>query len=61
MAEVWFWEDGVISVYCLRVTGYELVRQSELLPALDLRSIEFYTRMPDQFDAVNAFMQTLQS
>jgi Uma2 family endonuclease len=61
VAEVWFWEDGVISVYCLRTTGYELVRQSELLPELDLRSLEFHTRMSDQFDAVNAFMQTLQS
>jgi Uma2 family endonuclease len=61
VAEVWFWEDGMISVCCLRATGYELVKQSELLPELDLRSLEFHTRMADQFDAVNAFMQTLQS
>jgi Uma2 family endonuclease len=61
VAEVWFWEDGVISVYCLRSTAYELVQQSELLPELDLRSLEFHTRMADQYDAVNAFMQTLQS
>lgn len=59
--EVWFWEDGVISVYCLRSTAYELVQQSELLPGLDLRSLEFHTRMADQYDAVNAFMQTLQA
>jgi len=38
-----------------------LVRQSELLPELDLRSLEFHTRMADQYDAVNAFIQTLQS
>lgn len=57
--EVWFWEDGVISVYCLRPTGYELVSKSELLPELDLRSIEFYSRMADQYDAVNAFMRSL--
>ena len=57
--EVWFWEDGVISVYCLRSTGYELVSKSELLPELDLRSLEFYSRMADQYDAVNAFMQLL--
>ncbi len=61
VAEVWFWEDGVISIYCLRSTGYELVQQSELLPELDLRSLEFHTRMADQYDAVNAFIQTLQS
>ena len=35
--EVWFWEDSVISVYCLPSTGYELVSKSELLPELDLR------------------------
>ncbi len=57
--EVWFWEDGVISVYCLRSTGYELVRQSELLPELDLRSLEFHSRMADQYDAVDAFIKTL--
>jgi len=57
--EVWFWEDGVISVYCLRLNGYELVNKSELLPELDLRSLEFYSRMADQYDAVNAFIQTL--
>ena len=58
--EVWFWEDSVISVYCLRPTGYELVSNSELLPELDLRSIEFYSRMADQYDAVNAFMRSLK-
>lgn len=57
--EVWFWEDGLISVYCLRLNGYELVNKSELLPELDLRSLEFYSRMADQYDAVNAFIQTL--
>lgn len=57
--EVWFWEDGVISVYCLRANGYELVSKSELLPELDLRSLEFHSRLADQFDAVNAFMRTI--
>ena len=59
VSEVWFWEDGIISVYCLRSTGYELVSKSELLPELDLRSLEFYSRMADQYDAVNAFIQLL--
>jgi Uma2 family endonuclease len=67
--EVWFWEDGVITVYVWRSrivsaresTGYELVPQSELLPELDLRSLEFHSRMADQYDAVEAFIQTLQN
>jgi Uma2 family endonuclease len=57
--EVWFWEDGVISIYCLRDEGYELVSGSELLPELDIRSIEFHTRMSDQYDAVNQFIRSL--
>jgi Uma2 family endonuclease len=67
--EIWFWEDGAIAVYVLRSrsvsgresTGYELVRQSELLPDLDLRSLEFHSRMADQYDAVDAFIKTLQN
>jgi Uma2 family endonuclease len=59
--EVWFWEDGAIAVYILRLTGYELVHQSELLPDLDLRSLEFHSRMADQYDAVDAFIKTLQN
>jgi Uma2 family endonuclease len=59
--EVWFWEDGAITVYVLRSTGYELVRQSELLADLDLRSLEFHSRMADQYDAVDGFIKTLQN
>jgi Uma2 family endonuclease len=67
--EVWFWEDGTIAVYALRLlaqtasrsTGYELVRQSELLPDLDLRSLEFHSRMADRYDAVDGFIKTLQN
>jgi Uma2 family endonuclease len=57
--EVWFWHDSVISVYCLKADGYDLVSRSVLLPELDLRSLEFYSRMTDQFDAVNAFMKSI--
>jgi Uma2 family endonuclease len=56
VAEVWFWEDGMISIYCLRDTGYELVSQSELLPQLDIRLLEFCSRMADQYDAVTTFI-----
>jgi Uma2 family endonuclease len=54
--EVWFWEDGVLTIYCLRETDYELVSQSELLPKLDLRLLEFCSRMADQYDAVTRFL-----
>jgi hypothetical protein len=38
-----------------------LVRQSELLADLDLRSLEFHSRMADQYDAVDGFIKTLQN
>jgi len=56
--EVWFWEDGTIEIYALRSEKYELIRQSELLPELDIRSLEYHSRMADQFDAVNAFLES---
>ncbi len=59
VAEVWFWRKGVISIYCLRELKYEFVMRSELLPELDIRSIEFHLNMNDQYDAVNAFIETL--
>lgn len=57
--EVWFWEDGAIAVYSLQSTEYRLVKNSELLPDLDLRSLELHSRMADQYDAVNEFVRLL--
>ena len=59
--EVWFWEDGLISIYTLRPSGYELILRSELLRELDIRSLEFHSRMGDQFDAINCFIDGLQN
>jgi Uma2 family endonuclease len=61
ISEVWFWEDGTLSVYCWRETGYEKVAQSELLPELDLDLLAKCSRMADQYDAVTKFRQMLQS
>jgi Uma2 family endonuclease len=57
--EVWFWEDGIIEIHALRSNGYQLIQQSELLPDLDIRSLEFHSRMADQYDAVNAFLASV--
>jgi Uma2 family endonuclease len=59
VTEVWFWKDEVLSIYYLQPDGYILVNKSILLPDLDIRSLEFHLRMTDQFDAVNAFIKTL--
>lgn len=55
--EVWFWEDGILSVYCLQGEEYEQVSQSSLLPDLDLELLAQYSRMADQYDAVNEFIE----
>ncbi|MEO1428918.1 MAG: Uma2 family endonuclease [Cyanobacteria bacterium J06633_8] len=57
--EVWFWEDGLLSVYCLQAGEYQKVDQSVLLPDLDLELLAKYSRMADQFDAVNEYSQVI--
>ena len=41
--EVWFWEDGVFTLYCLSKNGYERRDQSEI-PELAKLDIELLTR-----------------
>jgi Uma2 family endonuclease len=53
--EVWFWEDGVLSVYCLQNNEYTKVSKSTLLPDLNLELLAQYSRMADQYDAVKSY------
>lgn len=57
--EVWYWEDGLISVYSLQAGAYQKVTKSVLLPDLDLELIARYSRMADQYDAVAEFSQII--
>ncbi|MGK7928817.1 MAG: Uma2 family endonuclease [Spirulina sp.] len=57
--EVWFWEDGLLSIYILR-EEYERVRQSELLPDLDIELLQSYIAYHDQYDAVREFTRALR-
>ncbi|OUL34395.1 hypothetical protein BV372_14015 [Nostoc sp. T09] len=57
--EVWFWEDGLLSVYCLQGDSYIKVTKSTLLPDLDLDLLAQYARMADQYDAVTAYSQII--
>lgn len=47
--EVWFWEDGVLSLYHLRENGYEKIQQSELegLRNLDLDILKRHMLMAE--------------
>lgn len=60
VAEVWFWDDGVLSLYHLRTNGYEKVSKSELLPDLPLDIFTRYITYYDQYDAVNEFIATIR-
>ncbi|MEG3972296.1 Uma2 family endonuclease [Microcoleus sp. T2B6] len=57
--EVWFWEDGVLSIYYLR-EEYEKVDRSELLPELDIALLVRYVTYFDQYDAVTEFIKALR-
>ena len=60
--EVWFWEDGTIEVYCLRENDlYEKVTQSELIPDLDIELVAEHSRMADQYDAIQSFIQKIRT
>jgi len=57
--EIWFWEDGVLSIYYLR-EDYEQVDRSELLPELDIALLVRYVTYFDQYDAVTEFIKALR-
>lgn len=58
--EVWFWEDGLFSLYCLHSDGYERVSKSELLPELDIELLTRCVLMTSRLEAVREFRQGLK-
>lgn len=59
--EVWFWEEGRLSVYRASGDRYERRERSELLPSLDLDQLSAFVRMPSQVDAVRAYRDALRN
>jgi Uma2 family endonuclease len=57
--EVWFWEDGFLSVYCLQENEYTKVTKSALLPDFDLDLLARYSRMADQYDAIEEYSNVI--
>jgi Uma2 family endonuclease len=57
--EIWFWEDGFLSVYCLQENEYTKVNKSALLPDLDLDLLARYSRMADQYDAIEEYSNVI--
>jgi Uma2 family endonuclease len=64
VAEVWFWEDGVLKVYCLRGEGdglhYEQMQKSEVVPGIDLDLLLRCIDMANHVEAVRAWQQAIQ-
>jgi len=58
--EVWFWEDGLFALYCLRSNGYERVTRSELMPDLDIELLGRCLLMASQLEAIREFRRKLQ-
>lgn len=62
VAEVWFWEDGVLNLYGLDAEGsnYQPLTASKLLPQLPLDIYCRYVTYHDQFDAVDEFLRVIE-
>jgi Uma2 family endonuclease len=58
--EVWFWKSNQLRVFHLKGDDYQEVTRSEFLPELDLEMLLHYTQAQDQYDAVQAFVNTIR-
>jgi Uma2 family endonuclease len=61
--EVWFWQNGTLTLYHLRMTAqtldYEQIAASEELPGLDIALLLKCINMPHHVEAVSAFRQAI--
>ncbi|WP_295392850.1 Uma2 family endonuclease [uncultured Thiodictyon sp.] len=57
--EVWLWRNSDLEVHVLEPDGYRRATRSRLLPDLDLALLAAHARMPDQYDAVQAFRRAI--
>jgi Uma2 family endonuclease len=61
VAEVWFWEDGVLEIYHLQDKGYVKISQSLLFPDLPMDELCRYITYFDQHDGAREFRRSLRS
>lgn len=53
--EVWFWEDGLLTLHHLRSEGYERIYGSEVLPDLDINLLTRCVLMTSRLEAIREF------
>ena len=58
--EIWFWEDGVFSLYQLQGDRYDSIVQSQWLPDLDFGLLSRCLQMTEEKEALKAFRQEVQ-
>lgn len=59
IAEVWFWEKDMLSIYILTTDGYQLSEKSIGLPDLDIVMLVDCIKLTNHTDAVRSFRQAL--
>jgi len=59
--EIWFWEDGVFSLYQLQGDRYEAIAQSQCLPDLDFGLLSRCLQMTEEKEALKTFRQAMQA
>jgi Uma2 family endonuclease len=59
IAEVWFWEKDMLSIYILTTDGYQLSEKSIGLPDLDIVMLVDCIKLTNHTDAVKRFRQAL--
>ena len=60
VAEVWFWEDGVLSIYRLHNDAYQKITNTELIENFPLHLFNRYITYHDQYDAVTEFLAAVE-
>ena len=58
--EVWFWEDGLLTLHHLREEGYERISRSEVLPDLDIDLLTRCVLITSRVEAVREFRRQIQ-
>lgn len=59
ISEVWFWEDGLFTLYRLRESGYERIERSEVLPDFDINLLTRCVMIASKLEALKAFQQAI--
>lgn len=59
--EVWFWKSNQLRFFHLKGEEYQEVNKSEFFPELDKALLLRYIAHPDQYDAVQEFVQAIRS